>query len=73
MEAQARTVSIITAAVDETALAAGTMSGAIAVIRRDTETMVGAIDGVDRGFDRLDGQLVALQASAADFAGRVAA
>lgn len=73
MEAQAGTVTIITAAVDETALAAGTMSDAIAGIRRDTETMVASIDGVSHGFDRLDDRLEALRASADEFAGRVAA
>jgi methyl-accepting chemotaxis protein len=36
MEQQAQTVTMITAAVDETALAADSMSGTIAAIRRDT-------------------------------------
>ena len=73
MERQAETVELITAAVDETALAADTMSGAIAVVRRDTAAMVDAVDVVEAGFDRLDDRLADLRTTAHDFAGRVAA
>lgn len=73
MEAQARSVGIIAAAVDETAIAADAMSGAIGVIRKDTAAMVGTVGDVSSGFDRLDGQLEMLRSSAHDFAGRVAA
>ena len=73
MEAQAQTVTAITAAVDETALAADSMSGTIAAIREDTETVASEIDGVGRGFDGLDGRLVALKASAGEFIAKVAA
>ncbi len=52
MEAQAQTVTAITAAVDETALAADSMSNTIAAIREDTEAVANDIDGVGRGFDR---------------------
>jgi methyl-accepting chemotaxis protein len=73
MEAQAQTVTAITAAVDETALAADSMSNTIAAIREDTETVAEDIDGVGRGFDRLDTRLGALKGSAGDFAAKVAA
>jgi methyl-accepting chemotaxis protein len=73
MEAQAQTVTAITAAVDETALAADSMSDTIAAIREDTETVATEIDGVGRGFDKLDGRLATLKASAGDFATKVAA
>ena len=45
MEAQAQTVTAITAAVDETALAADSMSATIAAIREDTEAVASEIDG----------------------------
>ncbi|MEM1133135.1 MAG: methyl-accepting chemotaxis protein [Pseudomonadota bacterium] len=57
MEVQAQTVTMITAAVDETALAADSMSGTIATIRTDTEQMAGEMDRVGDGFTKLDGQL----------------
>jgi methyl-accepting chemotaxis protein len=73
MEAQAQTVTAITAAVDETALAADSMSNTIAAIREDTEAVADDIDGVGRGFDRLDARLGTLKFSAGDFASKVAA
>jgi len=73
MEAQAQTVTAITAAVDETALAADSMSNTIAAIREDTETVATEIDGVGRGFDVLDGRLSNLKNSAGDFVAKVAA
>ncbi|MDB5703243.1 MAG: chemotaxis protein [Sphingomonas bacterium] len=73
MEAQAQTVTAITAAVDETALAADSMSNTIAAIREDTETVAADIDGVGRGFDGLDARLGSLKSSAGDFAAKVAA
>ena len=73
MEAQAQTVTAITAAVDETALAADSMASTIATIRMDTETVAAEIDGVGRGFDRLDGRLQTLKSSAGDFVAKVAA
>ncbi|MCU6453839.1 methyl-accepting chemotaxis protein [Sphingomonas sp. A2-49] len=73
MEAQAQTVTAITAAVDETALAADSMSSTIAAIREDTEAVAAEIDGVGRGFDRLDGRLNTLKNSAGDFVAKVAA
>jgi methyl-accepting chemotaxis protein len=73
MEAQAQTVTAITAAVDETALAADSMSNTIATIREDTEAVASEIDNVGKGFDSLDGQLGHLKASASDFVAKVAA
>ena len=73
MEAQAQTVTAITAAVDETALAADSMSTTIATIRSDTEAVASQIDEVGRGFDVLDGRLGNLKTRAGDFVSRVAA
>jgi methyl-accepting chemotaxis protein len=73
MEAQAETVTAITAAVDETALAADSMSSTITAIREDTETVASEIEGVGRGFDRLEERLASLKGSAGDFVGKVAA
>ena len=73
MEAQAQTVTAITAAVDETALAADSMSNTIAAIRADTETVAGQIDALGAGFDSLAGRLGTLNGSADEFAARVAA
>jgi methyl-accepting chemotaxis protein len=72
MEAQAQTVTAITAAVDETALAADSMSNTIAAIHDDTEAVATEIDNVGLGFDRLDGRLHTLRQSADDFSRRVA-
>ena len=52
MELQAQTVTMITAAVDETALAADSMSSTIAAIRSDTEKVAKDIDGVEQGFGK---------------------
>ena len=52
MEAQAQTVTAITAAVDETALAADSMSDTIAAIREDTETVASEIDTLEQRFRR---------------------
>ncbi|MBN8850069.1 MAG: chemotaxis protein, partial [Sphingomonas sp.] len=71
-EAQAQTVTAITTAVDETALAAASMSSTIAAIREDTEAVAGEIDAFGAGFDSLSGRLVVLKASAGDFARKVA-
>ena len=73
MEAQAQTVTAITAAVDETALAADCMSNTLACIRGDTEAVASKIDGVETGLELLDERLVALKSTAGRFASRVAA
>ena len=68
-----RPSTAITAAVDETALAADSMSTTIAAIREDTEMVASEIDGVGRGFDTLDARLGTLKTSAGDFVAKVAA
>ncbi|MEN3747132.1 methyl-accepting chemotaxis protein [Sphingomonas sp. HF-S3] len=73
MEIQAQTVTAITAAVDETALAADSMSATIGAIREDTEAVASEIDRVGQGFAALDGQLGTLKTSAGDFIAKVAA
>ncbi|WP_241215968.1 methyl-accepting chemotaxis protein [Sphingomonas koreensis] len=73
MEIQAQTVTAITAAVDETALAADSMSATIGAIREDTEAVASEIDRVGQGFAALDGQLGTLRNSAGEFVAKVAA
>jgi methyl-accepting chemotaxis protein len=73
MEVQAQTVTAITAAVDETALAADSMSATIGAIREDTEAVASEIDRVGQGFAALDSQLGSLKFSASDFVSKVAA
>ena len=57
MELQAQTVTMITAAVDETALAADSMSSTIAAIRSETENVARDIDSVEQGFGRFSEQI----------------
>ena len=73
IEVGARTVGSITAAVDETALTADSMSNTIAAIRENTEQVAGEIDQVGQGFDKLDDRLGTLKSSAGEFAAKVAA
>jgi methyl-accepting chemotaxis protein len=73
MEAQAQTVTMITAAVDETALAADSMSGTIAAIRVDTESVASEIDRIESGFRSVDDQLARLESTTGEFVSRVAA
>jgi len=73
MEAQAHTVTMITAAVDETALAADSMSTTISAIRSDTENVAGEIDYLEAGFRRVDGELSKLETITGDFVSRIAA
>jgi methyl-accepting chemotaxis protein len=72
METQAQTVTMITAAVDETALAADAMSVTIATIRTETEGVAGEIDGLERGLTIVEERLSTLQVAAGDFVGRFA-
>ena len=51
MDAQSQTVTMITAAVDETALAADSMSSNISAIRQDTEIVASEIDALEQGFN----------------------
>ncbi|WP_419826392.1 methyl-accepting chemotaxis protein [Sphingomonas sp.] len=73
MEAQAQTVTMITAAVDETALAADSMSGTIAAIRYDTEAVATDIDRLEAGFRSVDDRLGKLDTTTSDFVERYAA
>ena len=73
METQAQTVTMITAAVDETALAADSMSTTISAIRVDTENVAGEIDSLEAGFCRVDSELSNLEAIAGDFVSKIAA
>jgi len=72
MEQQAQTVTMITAAVDQTALAADSMSGTVATIRRDTEVVASEIDDLEQGFTTVGGMLRRLNGSSAEFSRRVA-
>jgi methyl-accepting chemotaxis protein len=60
-------VTMITAAVDETALAADSMSSTIATIRRDTETVATEIDSVQSGFERVNQKLTRFRSTTKDF------
>jgi methyl-accepting chemotaxis protein len=73
MEAQAQTVTMITAAVDETALAADSMSTTISAIRSDTENVAGEIDHLEAGFRRVDSELSRLETITGEFVNRIAA
>jgi len=67
MEIQAQTVTMITAAVDETALAADSMSSTIASIRSDTETVAGEIDKLETGFGTMQAKIDRLKAAAGQY------
>jgi methyl-accepting chemotaxis protein len=71
MEEQAQTVTMITASVDETALAADLMSNTIAAIRADTENVVSEISQLESGFGEVEGKISGLQANAGKFAARL--
>jgi methyl-accepting chemotaxis protein len=71
MEVQAQTVAAITAAVDETALAADLMSTTIATIRSDTETVASEIERLGRKFGEVDDQLGVLRTAADGFSASV--
>ena len=73
MELQAQTVTMITAAVDETALAADSMSSTIAAIRSDTENVARDIDGVENGFGRFSEQIGEFKSATAEFIAKFAA
>jgi methyl-accepting chemotaxis protein len=73
MELQAQTVTMITAAVDETALAADSMSSTIAAIRADTESVAKEIDQVEQGFGRFSEQIRGFKATTKEFVAGIAA
>lgn len=72
MDAQAQTVTMITAAVDETALAADSMSSNISAIRQDTEIVASEIDTLESGFAGVAGTLDALREASDQFSRNVA-
>src|SRR5256885_2132342 len=73
MELQAQTVTMITAAVDETALAADSMSSTIAAIRSDTENVARDIEQVEQGFGRFSEQIANFTSTAKTFVNGMAA
>ncbi|TKD51781.1 methyl-accepting chemotaxis protein [Sphingomonas baiyangensis] len=73
MEVQAQTVTAITAAVDETALAADSASGTVDLIREDSAGMSAEIEALQAGFSDVHGRLAALKDAADDFLSSVAA
>jgi methyl-accepting chemotaxis protein len=73
MEAQAQTVTMITAAVDETALAADSMSGTIAAIRVDTESVAVDVEQVESDFREVNAQLASIETTTSDFIRRIVA
>ena len=73
MELQAQTVTMITAAVDETALAADSMSSTIAAIRSDTDNVATDIDEVEQAFGRFSEQIGNFKSTATAFVSEMAA
>lgn len=73
MEAQARTVDQITAAVDETALAADAMSATVFAIRSASEAIADDIEHLAVGFSNVGGRFEELQDKANRFAAKMAA
>ncbi|WP_066483019.1 MULTISPECIES: methyl-accepting chemotaxis protein [unclassified Sphingomonas] len=73
MELQARTVTAITAAVDETALAADSMSQTISAIREDTDRVSSELESLERDSTDVDERLNSLQRAAENFSAAVAA
>jgi methyl-accepting chemotaxis protein len=72
MDAQAQTVTSITAAVDETALAADSMSSTIASIRNDSGMVASEISVLSQEFGKMGGRLQQLEQAASEFSRRVA-
>jgi methyl-accepting chemotaxis protein len=71
MEEQAQTVTMITASVDETALAADLMSNTISAIRSDTENVVSEISSLEQGFAQVNEKITSLQVNASRFIGNL--
>ncbi|HEY5459154.1 MAG TPA: chemotaxis protein, partial [Sphingomicrobium sp.] len=69
----AQTVTMITAAVDETALAADSMSSTIAAIRSDTEQVAKDIDQVEQGFGKFTDQVADFTRKSKEFVAHLAA
>ncbi len=71
MEGQAQTVTMITASVDETALAADLMSNTISAIRADTENVVSEISALETGFGHVTENISELRINANKFVGQL--
>jgi methyl-accepting chemotaxis protein len=69
MSEQALTVTAITAAVDQTALTADSMSHTVATIRADTQTVAGEIESLGHAFDMIAERFEGLRTEANGFAG----
>ena len=59
--------------VDETALAADSMSSTIAAIRSDTENVAKDIDEVEQGFGRFSDQIADFKSTTKEFVAGIAA
>ena len=60
-------ITMITAAVDETALAADSMSSNISAIRQDTEIVASEIDALESGFTEVQSHLGGLRDRSVSF------
>jgi len=72
MEMQAQTVTAITASVDETALAADSMSNTIASIREDTETVTSEIEALKERVHGVDTRMARLRSVTGTFVASIA-
>lgn len=72
MEAQAQTVTAITAAVDETALAADATAGNMTAIMREGQAVARDFDLLGTEFAAIDDRLMALRNAADEFSAKVA-
>ena len=72
MEAQAQTVTAITAAVDETALAADATAGNMTAIMREGHAFARDYDTLGHEFAAIDDRLMALRTAADEFSAKVA-
>lgn len=73
MEAQNQTVTMITAAVDETALSADSMSSIIASIKNESEGIADEMVVVANSFDRLSSTMRGVEEGSADFIKQISA
>ncbi len=72
MNDQASTVCAITASVDETALAADTMSNTIAAIREDNQVVASEVDGLQARVSTVDSRLANMESVAGNFVAGIA-
>ena len=72
MEVQAQTVTAITAAIDETAMAADATAGNMTAIMHEGQAFARDYDRLSSEFVAVDERLVALRSAAEDFSAKVA-